>query len=112
FRAAGTGFLGFLPPVLGVLVFTTLLAFINAIFVIPLTNHAFQVKLRSLGRNSIPALMKEGVFISTIPNLVFFFRSVDHSNLSIKGVFVQDQRQPKEKVTIAAESAQIVIPQD
>ncbi len=112
FRAAGTGFLGFLPPVLGVLVFTTLLAFINAIFVIPLTNHAFQVKLRSLGRNSIPALMKEGVFISTIPNLVFFFRSVDHSDLSIKGVFVQDQRQPKEKVTIAAESAQIVIPQD
>ena len=102
FRAAGIGFLGFLPPVLGVLVFATVLSFINAIYVMPVTNHAFQVKLRSLGRNSVPALLKEGVFISAIPNLVLFFRSVDHSDLSIKGVFIQDQRQPKEKVTIAS----------
>ena len=112
FRAAGIGFLGFLPPVLGVLVFATALSFINAIFVIPVTNHAFQAKLRSLGRNSVPALLKEGVFISAIPNLVLFFRSVDHSDLSINGVFIQDQRQPKEKVTIASETAQVVIPLD
>ncbi|MGO9376898.1 MAG: LptF/LptG family permease [Syntrophobacteraceae bacterium] len=112
FRAAGISFLGFLPPVLGVLVVATTLSFINAIFVIPVTNHAFQAKLRSLGRNSVPALLKEGVFVSAIPNLVFFFRSVDHSDLSIKGVFIQDQRQPKEKATIAGESAQVFIPPD
>ena len=112
FRAAGIGFLGFLPPVLGVLVFATALSFINTIFVIPVTNHAFQAKLRSLGRNSVPSLLKEGVFISAIPNLVLFFRSVDHSDLSINGVFIQDQRQPKEKVTIASETAQVVIPLD
>jgi lipopolysaccharide export system permease protein len=41
-----------------------------------------------------------------------FFRSVDHTDLSLKGVFLQDQRQPKEKATIAAESAQIEIPPD
>ena len=70
------------------------------------------MKLRVLGRSSIPSLLKEGTFISTIPKLVLFFRSVDHTDLSIKGVFLQDQRQPKEKVTIAAESAQIEIPPD
>jgi len=112
FRAAGVSFLGFLPPVLAVLIVATILAFINAICVIPITNHAFETKLRSLGRTSIPALLKEGVFISTIPKLVFFFRSVDRTDYSIKGVFVQDQRQPKEKVTIVAESAQLVIPHD
>lgn len=111
-KAAGTGFLEFLPPVLGILTFATVLAFINAIFIIPFANSAFELKLRSLGRASVPALLKEGAFISTIPKLVFFFRSVDHSDLSIKGVFVQDQRQPKERVTISAESAQIVIPPD
>ncbi len=112
FRAAGTGFLQLLPPVLAVLVFSTLLAFLNAICIVPLANGAFELKLKSLGRASVPALLKEGTFISSIPNLVFFFRSVDHSDLSIKGVFVQDQRHPKEKVTITAESAQIVIPPD
>ncbi len=56
--------------------------------------------------------MEEGVFISAIPKLVLFFRSVDRSDHTIKGVFIQDQRQPNEKVTIAAESAQIDIPPD
>ena len=112
FRAAGISFLDFLPPVLGVLVFATTLSFLNVIFVVPVANHAFQVKLRTLGRTSVPALLKEGVFISAIPNLVFFFRTVDHSDLSINGVFIQDQRQPNEKATIASESAQVVIPQD
>jgi lipopolysaccharide export system permease protein len=112
FRAAGISFLDFLPPVLAVLIVATVLAFINAIVVIPITNHAFETKLRSLGRTSIPALLKEGIFISAIPNLVFFFRSVDRTDYSIHGVFVQDQRHPKEKVTIVAETAQLFIPHD
>ena len=112
FRAAGTGFIDFLPPVLVVLLFATLLAFINAIYVIPISNSAFELKLKSLGRASIPALLKEGTFVSAIPKLVFFFRSVDHRDLSIKGVFLQDQRQPNEKVTITAEKAQIILPSD
>jgi lipopolysaccharide export system permease protein len=112
FRAVGIGFLGFLPPVLGMLILITTLSFINAIWVLPVTNHAFEAKLRSLGRASIPSLLEEGVFISAIPKLVLFFRSVDHSNCTINGIFVQDQRQPNEKVTIAAESARIDIPPD
>ncbi|MHC1725815.1 MAG: LptF/LptG family permease [Syntrophobacteraceae bacterium] len=112
FRAVGTSFLDFLPPVLGVLVFAMLLSFFNVIYIVPLSNGAFELKLKSLGRASIPALMKEGTFISAIPKLVFFFKSVDHTDLSIKGVFVQDQRHPDEKVTITAESAQLLIPPD
>jgi lipopolysaccharide export system permease protein len=112
FRAAGTAFLEFLPPVFGLLAFATVMAFLNAIYVIPVANGAFEMKLRQLGRSSIPSMLKEGTFISTIPKLVLFFRTVDHTDLSIKGIFLQDQRQPKEKVTIAAESAQIEIPAD
>jgi lipopolysaccharide export system permease protein len=112
FRAAGTGFVGFLPPVLGVLILVTVLSFANSIFILPVTNHAFETKLRSLGRASIHSLLEEGVFISAIPKLVLFFRSVNRSDYTIKGVFIQDQRQPEEKVTIAADSAQIEIPLD
>jgi lipopolysaccharide export system permease protein len=112
FRAAGIGFLGFLPPVLAVLTLVSMLSFINAIWVLPVTNHAFEMKLRTLGRASIPALLDEGVFISAIPKLVIFFRTFDHSDQTIKGIFIQDQRQPNEKVTIAAENALIEIPSD
>jgi lipopolysaccharide export system permease protein len=112
FRAAGIGFFGFLPPVSVMLFVITGLSFINAIYVMPATNHAFEQKIRSIGRASIPSLLEEGVFISAIPKLVFFFRSVDHSEYDIKGVFIQDQRQPDEKVTISSETAHIEIPQD
>jgi len=112
FRAAGTGFLGFLPPVLGVLTLMTILSFVNTIWVLPAANHAFEVKLRSLGRTSIQSFLQEGVFISTIPKLVLFCRSLDRSDYTIKGIFIQDQRQPDEKVTISAESAKVDIPSD
>lgn len=105
FRAAGIGFLGFLPPVLGLLLPMAALAFINTLYILPAANRAFELKLREIGRASIPSLLEEGVFISAIPKLVFFFRSVDRSDYTIKGIFIQDQRQPDEKITIAAEGA-------
>lgn len=112
FRAAGTGFLGFLPPVLAMLSLISILAFVNTIWVLPAANRAFGAKLRSIARASIPALLEEGVFISAIPKLVLFFRSVDRQDNTIKGVFIQDQRQPNEQATIAAESAHVDIPPD
>jgi lipopolysaccharide export system permease protein len=112
FRAAGTGFLGFLPPVLGVLLLITVFSFVNAIWLLPASNRAFEGKLRSLGRTSIPSLLEEGVFISAIPKLVLFFRSVDHTDYEIKGIFIQDQREPKQQVTIAAQTARIDFPPD
>ena len=112
FRAAGTGFLGFLPPVLGVLILISIFSFVNAIWLLPAANHAFEGKLRSLGRTSIPSLLEEGVFISAIPKLVLFFRSVDHTDYIIKGIFIQDQREPNQQVTIAAETAKIDFPTD
>jgi lipopolysaccharide export system permease protein len=112
FRAAGTGFLGFLPPVLAVLIVLTVVSFLNAIWLLPASNRAFESKLRSLGRSSVPSMLEEGVFISTIPKLVLFFRSVDHTDYEIKGIFIQDQREKNQQVTIAAKSAKIDFPSD
>ncbi|MDR3555131.1 MAG: LptF/LptG family permease [Syntrophobacteraceae bacterium] len=112
FRAAGTGFLGFLPPVLAVLIVLTVVSFLNAIWLLPASNRAFEGKLRSLGRSSVPSMLEEGVFISTIPKLVLFFRSVDHTDYEIRGIFIQDQREQSQQVTIAAKSAKIDFPSD
>lgn len=112
FRAAGIAFFDFLPPVLGVLILLTSFSLFNSLWLLPVSNHAFENKLRSLGRISIPSILEEGEFISAIPKLVFFFRSVDHNDYVIKGIFIQDQRKPKEEVTIAAKTAKLVLPAD
>lgn len=108
FRAAGVSFAQFLPSVLFVLCLTTVSSFYNAIFIMPHATHAFELKIKSLGQASLPALLKENTFIDMIPKLVFFFHSVNPSDLSIQGVFLQDQRQAGVRLTIVAEDAQIL----
>jgi lipopolysaccharide export system permease protein len=111
-RSAGVGFRELLPPVMSVLLLMTVLSFFNTLYIIPSANLAFKEKLRSLGRASVPALLREGTFIDTIPNLVFFFESVNPSNLAIEGIFVQDHRKPDVQLSIVAERAQVTYQKD
>ncbi|MGV8074335.1 MAG: LPS export ABC transporter permease LptF [Syntrophobacteraceae bacterium] len=106
-RAAGLSFKQFLPPILGVVLLTTVVALFNSIYVMPPANVAFDYKLKTVRRASIPVFLKDGTFIDAIPNLVFFFQSVNPSELSMKGIFIQDQRQPGMRLAIVAEHAQI-----
>ena len=111
-RAAGVAFSQLIPSILCVTLAVTVLSFYNSLLIVPPAGSAFESKLRSLGRAGLPALLKEGTFIDTIPKMVFFFRSVDASNLAIEGVFLQDQRQPNVRAAIVAERAQIVYQKD
>lgn len=111
-RAAGVGFRELLPPVLCVLLLTTFLSFLNTIYIIPSANLAFKEKLRTLGKAGLPALLREGTFIDVVPNLVFFFHSVNTSDLSIQGIFVQDRRKPDVQLSIVAESAKLIYQKD
>ncbi len=109
-RAAGIPATQFLPATLAVLLFMTTLSYFNTIYLIPASSQAFEQKLKSIGKVSLPAFLKEGTFIDIVPNLVFFFKSVDPSNLTIEGVFAQDQRQQDVRLTIIAERARIIVP--
>ena len=107
-RTAGISFNQFFPAVFIILLLTTSLSLFNSFTIVPASNKSFEIKLKSLGRASLPLLLREGVFIDAIPDLVFFFRSVDSSNLTIEGILVQDQREPKVRMTIVAEHARIM----
>lgn len=109
-RAAGVAATQFLPAALAVLLFTTTLSYFNTIYLIPSSSQAFEQKLKSIGKVSLPAFLKEGTFIDIVPNLVFFFKSVNASSLSIEGVFAQDQRQQDVRLVIVAQRAQILVP--
>lgn len=112
FRAAGISFGQFFPMVMVVLLFITTVSYFNTLLVIPFATTAFESKLRSLARAGLPILMKEGTFIDTIPKMVFFFRSVNPTDLSIDGVFLEDEREPRVRVAIVAEHAAIAYSRD
>jgi lipopolysaccharide export system permease protein len=88
------------------------MAMANSLYVIPFSNQAFEMKLKAVGRDSLPAFLKEGSFIDVFPKMVFYFRSVDPANLSIEGIFVQDQRREELRTTIIAESGHIGFQRD
>lgn len=111
-RASGVGASQTLPAVLAVLFLTTSLSYVNTINIIPYSTQAFEHKLKSLGRVSLPTFLKDGTFIDIVPNLVFYFREVNPSDLKIQGVFVQDQRQQDVRMVIVAERAQIITPRN
>jgi lipopolysaccharide export system permease protein len=111
-RASGVGAAQYLPAVLAVLLLTTALSYVNTISIIPSSTQAFENKLKSLGRVSLPTFLKDGTFIDIVPNLVFYFKEVNPTDLSIQGVFVQDQRQPDVRMVIVAEEAQIITPRN
>jgi len=111
-RAAGISFRQFLPPVLTLGLLCTGLSACNMFYITPHTNSSFENKLRFLGRTNLPVLLREGTFITSIPKIVFYFRSVNTTDLTIEGIFVQDQRQEKIRPAIVAQRAQILYQRD
>jgi lipopolysaccharide export system permease protein len=111
-RAAGIKFTQFLSPVLSVVLLMTAISLFSAIQVMPRTNTLFRLKLNSLGRAALPALLKEGTFIDIIPGMTFFFHKVDSTRLVLQGIFLEDQREPKVQSAIVAEHGQIIYQQD
>lgn len=109
-RAAGIPATQCLPATLAIVLFTSMLSYVNTIYLIPSSSQAFEDKLKSIGKVSLPAFLKEGIFIDIVPNLVFFFKSVNPATLTIEGVFAQDQRQQDVRLVIVAQRAEILVP--
>ncbi len=111
-HSAGLSMHQLLPAILTLVVAITGFSYINTLMVVPKANKAFDIKLKSLGKATVPLLLRDGVFIDVVPNLVFFFRSADASTMSIRGFFVEDQRHPDIRATIVAQKASIYLEKD
>jgi lipopolysaccharide export system permease protein len=107
-RSSGIKFSQFVSPVLSVALLATGISLVSAIHIMPRTNTLFRIKLNSLGRAALPALLKERTFINFIPGMILFFQSVEPTELNLQGVYVQDERDKRVQSTIVAENGQIV----
>jgi lipopolysaccharide export system permease protein len=111
-RTSGIKFSQFLAPVLSVVLVMTGISLFSAIYIMPHTNTLFRLKLNSIGRAALPALLNERTFINFVPGMIFYFQNVDPAQLTLQGIFVDDAREPKVQSTVVAEHGQIVYQQD
>ncbi|WP_170161549.1 LptF/LptG family permease [Desulfosoma caldarium] len=106
-RSAGISFRQMAPAVLTLALALTAVSFYTSVRLLPTANRELKSALRSLSRAVIPALLQEGRFIDTLPNMVFFFQHVDTSASTVRGVLIHDARNPQTRVTITAREAVI-----
>ncbi|MGQ9796247.1 LptF/LptG family permease [Desulfosoma sp.] len=106
-RSAGISFRQMAPAVLTLALALTAMSFYTSTRLLPTANRELKTTLKSFSRAVIPALLREGCFIDTLPNMVFFFHHVDASAHTVRGVLVHDARSPQTRVTITAREAVI-----
>ncbi|MDA2917050.1 LptF/LptG family permease, partial [Nitrospinae bacterium AH_259_B05_G02_I21] len=102
-KATGMSFFHMLGPVLvlsimayGVTSYLIFVAF-------PSSNLAFQRVMFDLVRSNAVMEIKPRVFNDTFHGLVLYAQEVPANSNVVKGIFIEDRRQPKQPATIAAE---------
>lgn len=110
-RAAGMSSFALAKPGMICAVIATVVCYLLNIWIVPASYHSFK-KFEYKIRNKMAAFMlQEGVFTNVSDNLTVYIKSKDHNGI-LKGILVEDDRQPTNKATILAESGNIVIIND
>lgn len=110
-RAAGISSFALAKPGMICALIATILCYLLNIWIVPASYHSFR-KFEYKIRNKMAAFMlQEGVFTNVSDNLTVYIKSKDHNGI-LKGILVEDDRQPTNKATILAESGNIVIIND
>lgn len=94
--------------VLSVVVSGTLLYFTN--YFIPWGNHEFKKTIIKLGNTKVVSNLKEGTFTEGFFDLLVYADKVNLSQNSLRGVFIYDERDPKNPMVIVAKEG-FIIPQ-
>ncbi|CAK7192030.1 hypothetical protein COMNV_00213 [Commensalibacter sp. Nvir] len=110
-RAAGVSTFYLARPGIICAFLATLACLLLNLWIVPHSYHSFR-RFEYKIRNKMAAFMlQEGVFTNVSDNLTVYIRSKDH-NGDLKGILVEDDRQPTNKATVLAEHGNIVIIND
>ncbi len=103
-KAGGTSLYRLLPPVITIALAAYAVTTIVSLYALPLGNIAFKQMLYHVIEGRLNLNLKEQVFNSDIPGLVIYIDRNDEQAGRLHGVMIQDERNPKEVVTIFADS--------
>ncbi|MDI2112367.1 LPS export ABC transporter permease LptF [Commensalibacter nepenthis] len=110
-RAAGMSSFALAKPGMICALITTIMCYLLNIWIVPAAYHSFRKNEFKIRNKMAAFMLQEGVFTNISNNLTVYIRSKDHNGV-LKGILVEDARQPDNKATILAESGNIVIIND
>ncbi|HTZ70562.1 MAG TPA: LptF/LptG family permease, partial [Acetobacteraceae bacterium] len=106
-RAAGLSQWALARPALMLGMISLCLCLVLNLYVVPVSSEAFR-RYQFEIRNRVAAfLLQEGVFTALSDQLTVYVRSRD-SNGTLRGILVEDDRQPNSRATILAESGRLL----
>lgn len=106
-QAAGLSKWALARPALIVAGVTTLIGYMIAFYLQPVTYREFKEMQFFLRNNYASILLQEGVFNSPVNGLTVFIRERDKDNI-LYGILVHDNRTPDKSITMMAEEGKLV----
>lgn len=106
-EAAGLNLWKLSAPAMSVCCGVVLLAYLIALYIMPLSQGRFRDMQAFLRNNYVSLLLQEGVFSSPVEGLTVFVREREKDG-TLRGVLVHDNRQHATSITMMAEKATLM----
>ncbi len=106
-KGCGIGLYGLLPSVLTCAVVAYLATTLIAVYAVPWGNGSFKKLVFSVAQSNAGMAIKERVFNGDLPGIVLYVDRYRKSDGVMRGILIQDERDPEEPTTIFAETGGI-----
>jgi lipopolysaccharide export system permease protein len=106
-KGCGIGLYGLLPPVLACACVAYLVTALIAVYAVPWGNNSFKKLVFSVVQSNANLTIKERVFNDDFPGIVLYVDRYNKDDGVIRGILIQDERNPEEPTTIFAEQGGI-----
>lgn len=107
-RASGVSLLRLSFPVLGLAVVISAISFALAVEWVPWGDRQFKIILNKVGSTKVVKSIKEGTFTTGFFDLLIFAEKVDVKTNRLENVFIYDERDAKNPVTVVAKEGEIL----
>lgn len=106
-KSAGLSSWQLAKPALTFCLLVVAIGYSISLYLLPISYRQYSDMQAYARNNYVSLLLQEGVFNSPVDNLTVFIRERDASG-NLRGIMVQDNRDPKRAITMLAEEGQLV----
>jgi lipopolysaccharide export system permease protein len=112
FRAAGISMSSIISPAVILSLLVGTLSLQTSFHIAPWGNRQFEVLIAKLGATKPGVTLKEGTFSQGFFDLVVYANKVDSKRGKLEEVFIYDERNPKDPITVIAREGRLVLDPD
>lgn len=107
-KSSGVGMIRMAAPVTALALVVVLLSLLLNLEWVPWSGREFKTMLVKIGNTKVVSSVREGAFTSGFFDLLIYAGKVDSRTNRMKRVFIYDEREPKNPVTVVAQAGELV----